>query len=86
MWRAANRRATRSPHKMPKECEDMKVVAFGHALPKRSVTNEELTRFVDTTDEWIRDHTGIESRRIITGKSADKTFDFHAVKRSGHKD
>jgi 3-oxoacyl-[acyl-carrier-protein] synthase-3 len=46
----------------------MKVTAFGHALPKRSVTNEELTRFVDTTDEWIRDHTGIESRRIITGK------------------
>ncbi len=46
----------------------MKVTAFGHALPKRSVTNEELTRFLDTTDEWIRDHTGIESRRVLSGK------------------
>lgn len=46
----------------------MKVTAFGHALPKRSVTNEELTKFLDTTDEWIRDHTGIESRRILSGK------------------
>ena len=46
----------------------MKVTAFGHALPKRSVTNEELTAFLDTTDEWIRDHTGIESRHIMTGR------------------
>lgn len=46
----------------------MNIVAFGHALPKRSVTNEEMTHIVDTTDEWIRDHTGIQSRRVMSGR------------------
>ena len=46
----------------------MNVVSLGHALPKRVVTNAELTQFLDTTDEWIQDHTGIESRRVMTGK------------------
>jgi 3-oxoacyl-[acyl-carrier-protein] synthase-3 len=36
----------------------------GACLPKRVLTNEELTRLVDTTDEWIRERTGIEQRHI----------------------
>jgi 3-oxoacyl-[acyl-carrier-protein] synthase-3 len=36
----------------------------GAYLPKRVLTNEELTRLVDTTDEWIRERTGIEQRHI----------------------
>ena len=44
----------------------MKIRSFGHALPKRSITNEELARFLDTSDEWIQTHTGISSRRIMT--------------------
>ncbi len=43
-------------------------MAFGHALPKRVVTNQELTAFVDTTDEWIVEHTGIRSRRVMSGR------------------
>ncbi|MEA4999946.1 MAG: beta-ketoacyl-ACP synthase III [Candidatus Limiplasma sp.] len=46
----------------------MRIISFGHALPKRSVTNQELTAFLDTTDEWIVEHTGIRSRRILSGK------------------
>ena len=46
----------------------MKILSFGHALPKRVVTNAELTSFLDTSDEWKLTHTGIESRRIMTGK------------------
>lgn len=44
----------------------MRIRSFGHALPKRQVTNSELTQFLDTSDEWIRSHTGIESRHIMT--------------------
>lgn len=51
-----------------KECERMNIIALGHALPKRTVPNAELTQFLDTTDEWIVDHTGIESRHIMTGR------------------
>ncbi len=34
------------------------------AVPKRVVTNEELARRVDTSDEWIRTRTGITERRV----------------------
>ncbi len=36
----------------------------GAYLPKRIVTNAELSRLVDTTDEWIVERTGIKSRHI----------------------
>lgn len=45
----------------------MIIRSFGHALPKRIVTNDELARFLDTSDEWIQSHTGIQSRRVLTG-------------------
>ena len=45
----------------------MKVTSFGHALPARTVTNDELSQFLDTSDEWIQSHTGIESRHVLSG-------------------
>ncbi|MCX7282855.1 MAG: ketoacyl-ACP synthase III [Novosphingobium sp.] len=36
----------------------------GSALPQRCVTNAEMTTFVDTTDEWIVERTGIRQRHI----------------------
>ncbi len=36
----------------------------GHYLPERIVTNEELSRTIDTTDEWIRARSGIERRHF----------------------
>ncbi len=36
----------------------------GAHLPKRVVTNDDLARIVDTSDEWIRERTGIEERHI----------------------
>jgi 3-oxoacyl-[acyl-carrier-protein] synthase-3 len=40
------------------------VKGSGSALPQRVVTNEELARTVDTSDEWIRERTGIAQRYI----------------------
>ncbi|HET9872459.1 MAG TPA: beta-ketoacyl-ACP synthase III [Propionibacteriaceae bacterium] len=40
------------------------IVGVGHYQPERVLTNAELTTMVDTSDEWIRQRTGIESRRI----------------------
>ena len=40
------------------------VKGSGSALPKRVVTNEELAKTVDTTDEWIVERTGIRNRYI----------------------
>jgi len=40
------------------------ITAVGHFLPERILTNFDLEKMVDTTDEWIRTRTGISERRI----------------------
>ncbi len=40
------------------------VVGLGSVLPERVVPNEEFTRLVDTSDEWIRERTGIGERHF----------------------
>jgi len=41
-----------------------KILAFGGYQPDRVVTNEDLAKVVETSDEWIKARVGIESRRI----------------------
>ena len=40
------------------------VVGTGSALPKHVMSNDEISRIVDTSDDWIRERTGIRSRHI----------------------
>ena len=44
----------------------MKIIGTGSAHPKRTVTNDDLAQFMDTSDAWIRERTGICSRQVIT--------------------
>ncbi|MEG0457597.1 MAG: 3-oxoacyl-ACP synthase, partial [Oscillospiraceae bacterium] len=46
-----------------------KIIGTGSALPEKIVTNDDLTKFVDTTDEWIIQRTGIKERRICTDET-----------------
>lgn len=39
--------------------------SVGHYVPSRRVTNADLVELMDTTDEWIRERTGIRERRFI---------------------
>jgi 3-oxoacyl-[acyl-carrier-protein] synthase-3 len=41
------------------------ITAVGHFLPDERLTNADLERMVDTSDEWIRTRTGIRERRIL---------------------
>jgi 3-oxoacyl-[acyl-carrier-protein] synthase-3 len=41
-----------------------RIIGTGSYLPARVLTNQELEKTVDTTDEWIRERTGIEERHI----------------------
>lgn len=52
---------------------EIKISGTGSALPTRSVSNEELSRFVDTNDAWIRERTGIRQRYLAAPgeKSSD---------------
>lgn len=37
----------------------------GHYLPDRIVTNEDMTQWMDTSDDWIQQRTGIKTRRFV---------------------
>ena len=42
-----------------------KIVGAGHYVPEKIVTNKDLEKLMDTSDEWIRERSGIEERRYI---------------------
>ena len=44
----------------------MKIIGTGSALPALTVTNEDLTKFLDTNDEWITTRTGIQARHLLS--------------------
>jgi 3-oxoacyl-[acyl-carrier-protein] synthase III len=46
------------------------ITGLGTHVPERVVTNDELSRLVDTTDEWIVERTGIRERRIAAKEEA----------------
>ena len=46
-----------------------RIVGTGSYLPPRIITNSELEKTLDTTDEWITSRTGIKERRVVNGES-----------------
>src|SRR5574344_10120 len=44
----------------------MKIIGTGSAIPKKIVTNDMISEFLDTSDEWIFPRTGIRSRHVIS--------------------
>ena len=46
-----------------------KIVSTGHFTPEGVLSNQDLEKIVDTTDEWITSRTGIKERRIVNGKN-----------------
>lgn len=49
----------------------MKISGTGSALPKQIVTNEMLSQFLDTSDEWIKTRTGVSSRYVISDEKLE---------------
>ncbi len=46
------------------KCIRSEIIGYGHYLPEKVLTNDDLSRMVDTNDEWISTRTGIKSRHI----------------------
>ncbi|MBO85002.1 MAG: 3-oxoacyl-ACP synthase [Deltaproteobacteria bacterium] len=44
-----------------------RIAGLGHFVPERVVTNDDLSQWMETSDEWIRQRTGIEERRWVEG-------------------
>ncbi|HWT76832.1 MAG TPA: 3-oxoacyl-ACP synthase, partial [Mobilitalea sp.] len=45
------------------------IAGTGSYVPEQIMTNDDLTKLVDTSDEWIVTRTGIKERRISTGEN-----------------
>ncbi|MEZ5333664.1 MAG: beta-ketoacyl-ACP synthase III [Thermoanaerobaculia bacterium] len=59
-----------------------RITGTGRAVPERVLTNAELERMVDTTDEWITERTGIKERRIAAPGEALSDFAVPACERA----
>lgn len=49
-----------------------RIIATGSCVPERIVTNDDLAKIMDTSDEWIRTRTGIRARRISEAAPEEK--------------
>ena len=50
----------------------MKIIGTGSSLPKKIVTNDMLSQFLDTSDEWITTRTGVKSRHVISDERLEE--------------
>ena len=57
-----------------------RIAGLGHYLPERVVTNFELERTVETSDQWIRDRTGIEERHIAAPNETSSSLGVRAAR------
>ncbi|MDK2965282.1 beta-ketoacyl-ACP synthase III [Lacrimispora sp.] len=57
-----------------------KIIGTGSAVPDRVVTNDDLAKIVETSDEWIRSRTGILERRIAEAQSGTTDLAIKAAK------
>ncbi len=46
----------------------IQIIATGKAIPKKLVTNDDMSKIVDTSDEWISTRTGIKERHFCDGE------------------
>ncbi|MHB0866318.1 MAG: beta-ketoacyl-ACP synthase III [Thermoleophilia bacterium] len=60
----------------------VKISAVGTYVPERVVTNDELSRGMDTSDEWISSRTGISERRIAAPEQAASDLGAIAAERA----
>lgn len=56
------------------------IIGIGRCLPEKILTNADLEKMVDTSDEWIRTRTGIEERRIADDDTDTSDLAYEAAK------
>lgn len=57
-----------------------RIIGTGKCLPSKVITNKELEKMVDTTDEWIRTRTGIVERKVAAPHEASSDLAIGAAK------
>lgn len=77
---------TRTTHKLTRPVTStvrtVSIVSTGAYLPERVMTNAELEKIVDTSDEWIYSRTGIRERRIAAENEATSDMAVEAARQA----
>ncbi len=58
------------------------IVGWGKYVPARVLTNDDLARMVDTSDEWIRERSGIRERRLAADDETTATMSIAAARQA----
>ena len=58
----------------------IKIAGIGFKVPDSVITNDDLTKILDTSDEWIRTRTGIEKRHVLSGNETAVEMGIEAAK------
>ena len=59
-----------------------RIAGTGSYLPEKVLTNDDLAKFVDTSDEWIRSRTGIRERHIVAEGQTTSDLGYQAALRA----
>jgi 3-oxoacyl-[acyl-carrier-protein] synthase-3 len=59
-----------------------RIAGTGSYLPEKVLTNQDLEKMVDTTDEWIQSRTGIRERHIAAENETTSDLGYHAAVRA----
>lgn len=60
----------------------LKIAGVGYSVPETVVTNDDLTKLYDTSDEWIYTRTGIKERRLVSGNESAVTLGCEAAEKA----
>ena len=50
------------------------IIGLGHYVPDNIVTNDDLSKLMDTSDQWIIERTGIQERRWVDDKDLTTSY------------
>ena len=56
------------------------IIGLGHYVPENIVTNDDLSKLMDTSNQWITERTGIQERRFATPNQGPSDLAIPAVK------
>jgi 3-oxoacyl-[acyl-carrier-protein] synthase III len=60
----------------------LRIAGVGYCVPETIITNDDLTKLYDTSDEWIYTRTGIKERRVVSGEENAVDLGFEASKKA----
>lgn len=67
---------------MSNSLKPLKIAGLGYCVPDTVITNDDLTKLYETSDEWIFSRTGIKQRRVVSGNETAVDLGYDAAKKA----